>query len=66
MKKSIVLKVISIILFVLTLLSLICAATVTGGGFLDLSNIARAFFISVAIVFGILAMVSWKFSKPKN
>ncbi|MBQ8623867.1 MAG: hypothetical protein IJ424_05755 [Oscillospiraceae bacterium] len=49
-----------------TILSIVCAVTVTGSGFLDLSNIVRAVCIGVAVVCGILAVVAWKFSKPKD
>ena len=60
MKKDTVLKVVSIIL------ALICTVTVTGSGFLDLSNIVRGVCIGVAVVCGILAVVAWKYSKPKD
>ena len=39
--------------------------TGTGSGFLDLSNIARAVCIGVAVICGILAFVTWKCSKSK-
>lgn len=41
MKKDTVLKVVSIILALVSILALICTVTVTGSGFLDLSNIVR-------------------------
>ena len=66
MKKNTVLKVISIVLALVTILAILCAVTVTGSGFLDLSNIVRAVCIGVAVVSGILAVVAWKASKPKD
>lgn len=66
MKKEIVLKVTSVVLALMTVPAIVCAVTVNGGGFLDLSNIARAFFIGAAAVCGILAVAVWKYSKPKD
>lgn len=66
MKKNTILKVVSIILALVTILSIVCAVTVTGNGFLDLSNIVRAVCIGSAVVCGILAVVAWKSSKPKD
>lgn len=66
MKKGIILKVISIVLLLITITAIICAVTVKGGGFLDLSNIARALCIGAAAVCGILAAAAWKYSKPKD
>ncbi len=66
MKKNIILKTVSIIFMAAALFAVICAITVTGGGFLDLSNIARFIYISAAVIFCIIAAFAWKFSKPKN
>ena len=66
MKKNIILKVVSIVLALVTILAIVCAVTVTGSSFLDLSNIVRAVCVGVAVVCGILAIVAWKFSKPKD
>lgn len=66
MKKNTIRKVVSILLALVTILAIVCAITVTGSGFLDLSNIVRAICIIVAVVCGILAVVAWKSSKPKN
>lgn len=66
MKRNTILKVVSIVLVFVTILAIICAVTVTGNGFLDLSNIVRAVCIGVAVVCGILAVVAWKSSKPKG
>lgn len=65
MKKGVFLKVISIAFALITILAIACAITVTGSGFLDLSNIARAVCIGVAIICGILAFITWKCSKSK-
>ena len=66
MKKGVFLKVISIAFALITILAIACAITVTGSGFLDLSNIARAVCIGVAIICGILAFITWKCSKSKT
>ena len=66
MKKSIILKVISVVLALVTILAIACTITVTGSGFLDLSNIVRAVCICVAVVCSILAVLAWKYSKPKT
>ena len=65
MKKGVILKVISIAFALITILAIACAITVTGSGFLDLSSIARAVCIGVAIICGILAFITWKCSKSK-
>ena len=65
MKKGVFLKVISIAFALITILAIACAITVTGSGFLDLSNIARAVCIGAAIICGILAFITWKCSKSK-
>ena len=65
MKKDVILKVISIAFVLITILAIACAITGTGSGFLDLSNIARAVCIGVAIICGILAFITWKYSKSK-
>lgn len=63
MKKTLC-KIVSIMMTALTILSILCAITVTGGGVLDLSNLARYFFIGFAVVFGIVAAITarcgWK------
>ena len=66
MKKNTILKVVSIILALVTILAIVCAVTVTGSCFLYLSNIVRAVCIGVAVVCGILAVVAWIGSKPKD
>ena len=65
MKKGVILKVVSIVFALITILAIACAITGSGSGFLDLSNIARAVCIGVAVICGILAFVTWKCSKSK-
>ena len=60
MEKSVIPKVISIVFALITILAIACAITGSGSGFLDLSNIARAVCIGVAVICGILAFVTWK------
>lgn len=60
MKKSVIPKVIRIVFALITILAIACAITGSGSGFLDLSNIARAICIGVAVICGILAFVTWK------
>ena len=60
MEKSVIPKVIRIVFALITILAITCAITGTGSGFLDLSNIARAVCIGVAVICGILAFVTWK------
>ena len=65
MEKSVIPKVISIVFALITILAIACAITGSGSGFLDLSNIARAVCIGVAVICGIIAFVTWKCSKSK-
>lgn len=65
MKKNIALKIISVVSAVLAGVAIACAITVTGSGFLDLSNIARAVFIVIAIVFCALAVTVWIISRKR-
>ena len=54
-------RIVSIIMAVLTILSIMCAVTVTGSGVLNLSNIARCFFIGFAIAFGVAAVITGRY-----
>ena len=63
MKKCVILKVIIILFALMTLLAISCAITGTGSGFLDLSNIARAVCIGIAVICGILAVITWKYAE---
>lgn len=65
MKKK-VLFAISIVMIVLMAISILCAITVTGSGFLDLSNVARYFFVGIAVVSGIIAVVTWYIAKKSK
>ena len=60
MKKNIC-KIVSIIMAVLAVIAIIGAVTVTGRGFLDLSNIVRYFLIGFAVVFGIAAVMTGRY-----
>ena len=60
MKKNIC-KIASVILAVLAVIAIIGAVTVTGSGFLDLSNIVRYFLIGFAVVFGIAAVMTGRY-----
>ena len=64
MRKNAILKLISIILALAAVLAVICAVTVSGSGFLDLSNIVRAAYAGAAAVLGILAFAAWRYSEP--
>ena len=64
-KKGVILKVIRIVFVLMTILAIVCAITGTGSGFLDLSNIAKAVCIGVAVICAILAFITWKCSKSK-
>ncbi len=56
--KSAICKIVSIIMLMLAAVLIICAITVSGSGFLDLSNIARLFLIGASIVSMIAAAVT--------
>ena len=66
MRKNIILKIVSIVLALIAILACICAITVTGSGFLDLSNIVRAVCIGVVVFCGALAVLTWKSSKIRD
>ena len=66
MKKRAVLKIIRFVLTLITVLAVACAVTVTGGGFLDLSDLVRAVCIGIAVACGLLAVVMWKCAEPKD
>ncbi|MBQ8407693.1 MAG: hypothetical protein IJY39_02380 [Clostridia bacterium] len=66
MKKNTILKVISIVLALIMIFAIICAVTVKGYGVLDFSNIARAFFIGIAVLCGFIAVIVWMCAKPKG
>ncbi len=59
--KNKIFKIASIIMTVMMVVAIVGAATVTGSGFLDLSNIARYFLIGFAVVFGIVAVITARY-----
>ena len=62
--KKVICRVVSILMIAITVLAIIAAATATGSGFLDLSNIGRGVLIGIACTTGIIAGVTggigWK------
>lgn len=65
MKKKVLIKIAGFILSIVAVISILCAV-VTGSGFLDVSNIVRANCIGIAIICGILAVLAFIYSKPKE
>ena len=63
MKNKTILKIISIIMAVIAIFAIVCAATVTGGGFIDLSNVVKIPCIFTAIICAVFSIVLWKRSK---
>lgn len=63
MKKTIC-KILSVIMLAVTAFLIYCAITVTGSGFLDLSNIVRYVLTGMAVISGVIALilakVGWK------
>lgn len=63
MKKAIC-RILSVIMFAVTAFLIYCAITVTGSGFLDLSNIVRYVLTGMAVISGaialVLARIDWK------
>ena len=66
LKKHTILKIISILLLLIAILAIACAVTGTGGGFFDLSNIARAACVCAAAVCTILAFAAWKYARASD
>lgn len=62
MEKKTIFRIISIILVVIAIFAAVCAATTTGSGFLDLSNIVKTICVCVAVVCAVLSAVMWKIS----
>ena len=56
--KKVVCRIISIFMIAITVLAIIAAATATGSGFLDLSNIGRGVLIGIALIAGIIAGIT--------
>ena len=63
MKKAIC-RILSVIMLAVTAFLIYCAITVTGSGFLDLSNIVRYVLTGMAVISGVIALVlariGWK------
>ncbi len=63
MKKTIC-RILSVIMLAVTAFLIYCTITVTGSGFLDLSNIVRYVLTGMAIISGaialMLARIGWK------
>ncbi len=63
MKKAIC-RILSVIMLAVTAFLIYCAITVTGSGFLDLSNIVRYVLTGMAVISGaialVLARIGWK------
>ncbi|NLW69652.1 MAG: hypothetical protein GX061_00995 [Eubacteriaceae bacterium] len=58
-------KAISIISLALAAVACLGAITVTGGGFMDLSNIARYILLGSAAIFTLTAVITGKMSRKK-
>lgn len=63
MKKT-VCRILCVIMLAVTAFLIYCAVTVTGSGFLDLSNIVRYVLTGMAVISGaiafVLARIGWK------
>ncbi len=63
MKKAIC-RILGLVMLAVTAFLIWCAVTVTGGGFLDLSNIVRYGLTGMAAISGVIALVfikvGWK------
>jgi hypothetical protein len=57
-------RILSLIMLAGTAFLIWCAVTVTGGGFLDLSNIVRYVLTGMAVISGVIALIlakiGWK------
>ncbi len=68
-KKKIVLRTISVILGIVALVAVGLLLAVNhgdGGGFLDLSNLARMVYSGAAIIFASLSVLTWKIDNKAN
>ena len=63
MKRTIC-RILSVIMLAVTAFLIYCAVTVTGSGFLDLSNIVRYVLTGMAVVSSVIALllarIGWK------
>lgn len=63
MKKAITLKVISSLMFTAAAVAVICTIYVRDvGGFIDMTNLARGFFVGAAVIFALVAVIFHKLS----
>ena len=64
MMKRTICRVLSVIMLAATVFLIWCAVMVTGGGFLDLSNIVRYVLTGMAVISGVIALIlakaGWK------
>ena len=60
MKQRRFLRLLALVFAILAVLAALCAFAVTGGGFLDLSNLVKGAFLGTALVFAILAGVFYQ------
>lgn len=62
-EKGCIFKLISLILALAAVISVLCALTAAGSGFLNVSNIAGGIFIAAAVIFAAFAAAAWVYSK---
>lgn len=62
--KKVTYLILCILMLICAVTAVLCAVTVTGSGFLDLSNIARAVFVVLAVICAGIALFAFiKFQK---
>ena len=66
MKTSKIYKALGIVLLIIAVFAVVCGITVTGSGFLDLSNIVRGGCYCIATILAILSWVFYKKAKQKR
>lgn len=63
-KLQVLYRTISILMMLIALIAFVGVITVTGSGFLDLSNVARIFLSGVSIICTIISTHAWKTNRP--
>lgn len=63
-KLQVLYRTISILMMLIALIAFVGVITVTGSGFLDLSNIARIFLSGISIICAIISTHVWKTNRP--
>lgn len=63
--KSVMYKILSLVLLVVAAGCLIAAFTVKGGGFIDMTDIVKYFFIGLAVLSGIVSLALLIAAKKK-